>query len=60
MAIISIKFYLWYKNMMPLGIVRHIDRSGRLVIPVEGREHLGLSEKDSVQLFLVEDGLLIK
>ena len=44
--------------MGKIGITKEIDRLGRLQIPKDIRDRLGL--KKDVQLVVTEDGLLIK
>ena len=44
--------------MKTIGIIKEIDRLGRLHIPKELRVRLGLSEK--VELVATKEGLLIK
>ncbi len=41
-----------------IGIIKEIDRLGRLVIPKEIRARYGLS--DEVELVLTEEGILLK
>ncbi len=42
------------------GLERKFDKLGRIVIPIEFRNVLGLKEKDSVEIFLLQDGIFIK
>ena len=42
------------------GIVRNFDDLGRLTVPAEYRNILGLSKGDSVEMILSEDGIFIK
>ncbi len=42
------------------GIERKFDKLGRIVIPIEFRNALGLKEKDSIEIFLLQDGIFIK
>ena len=44
--------------MQKIGVIKEIDNLGRLQIPIEIRKRLGL--RDSVQLIITEEGLLIK
>jgi AbrB family transcriptional regulator, transcriptional pleiotropic regulator of transition state genes len=41
------------------GIVRHVDELGRIVIPIEIRKRLGLSEKDPLEISVREDVILL-
>ena len=43
--------------MKATGIVRKVDKLGRIVLPIELRRTLDIMEKDSIELFL--DGKLI-
>ncbi|MGN1326534.1 MAG: AbrB/MazE/SpoVT family DNA-binding domain-containing protein [Clostridia bacterium] len=42
------------------GVSRKIDELGRIVLPIEYRKELSLNVKDSVEMFLLEDGIYIK
>lgn len=44
--------------MKSTGIVRKVDELGRIVIPIELRRSLEISEKDSLEIY-VEDGKII-
>ena len=44
--------------MTSTGIVRQIDRLGRLVLPIELRRTLQIEEKDSLEIF-VEDNMIV-
>lgn len=46
--------------MSATGIVREIDKLGRVVIPKEYRKVLGLEEKDEVEMCLVRDDIVLK
>lgn len=37
-----------------VGIIRNLDRDGRISIPVEYRKYLGLDTKDAVEISLQE------
>ena len=41
-----------------IGVIKEIDRLGRLVVPQEIRQRLGLEDK--VELVLTAEGLLIR
>lgn len=42
------------------GIVRHFDRLGRVVVPVETRRMLGFEERDPVEIYInLEDGSVV-
>ena len=42
------------------GIVRKLDELGRVVIPIETRRTLGLNEKDSVEIFIDGENIILK
>lgn len=46
--------------MKSTGIVRKIDQLGRIVIPVEIRRNLELDYKESMEIFIEEDKILLK
>lgn len=40
--------------------IRKIDELGRIVLPIEIRQNLEIKEKDPLEIFLKDDGILIK
>ena len=49
----------WYKQMKNIvGVIKEVDKLGRIVIPKEYRERFGLTE--SVELVATEDGILLR
>jgi AbrB family transcriptional regulator, transcriptional pleiotropic regulator of transition state genes len=46
--------------MKSTGIVRKLDDLGRVVIPMEIRRVLALKEKDSIEIFVEEDKIILK
>jgi len=42
------------------GITKKIDNAGRIVIPINYRERLGLNELDIVEIYLLENGVFVK
>lgn len=46
--------------MKATGIIRRIDDLGRVVIPKEYRRVINVREGDPLELFLTEDGVLLK
>ncbi|MGE5599264.1 MAG: AbrB/MazE/SpoVT family DNA-binding domain-containing protein [Bacteroidota bacterium] len=46
--------------MTSSGIVRHLDDLGRIVIPKETRNLLGLRDHDPLEIMLDEDGLVLR
>lgn len=41
------------------GIVRQLDSLGRVVIPMELRRHLDISEKDPLAIFVNDDEIIL-
>lgn len=46
--------------MKSTGIVRRVDDLGRIVIPVELRRTLGIEEKDSLEVFVDGDRVILR
>ena len=46
--------------MKATGIVRRVDDLGRVVIPIELRRTLGIGEKDSLEIFVEEDSVILR
>lgn len=46
--------------MKPIGIVRKIDKLGRVVIPKETRDMLGMKKGGSVEFFVEDECVCIK
>lgn len=46
--------------MKALGIVRHVDKLGRLVLPKEVRRIQGWDENTPLEMFATEEGVFIK
>ncbi len=46
--------------MKSTGIVRKVDQLGRIVIPVELRRNLGVDVKDSLEVFVENDSIILK
>ena len=42
------------------GVKRKIDELGRIVLPKEFRDELKLKEKDSVEIYLLENGFYVE
>ena len=42
------------------GIKRHFDDLGRIVVPKEFRNELGIKEETKGEMFLLPDGIFIK
>jgi AbrB family transcriptional regulator, transcriptional pleiotropic regulator of transition state genes len=46
--------------MKSIGIVRKVDELGRVVIPMELRRKLEINEKDSLEIFVEGDQVVLK
>lgn len=46
--------------MKATGIVRKTDQLGRIVIPMELRKKLGISENDPLEIFVDDDMIILK
>ena len=46
--------------MKSTGVIRRVDELGRVVIPIEIRKILEIKEKDSLGIFLEDEGIFIK
>ena len=46
--------------MKNTGIVRNLDSLGRIVLPKEMRRVLGIEEKDSVEILIEDDRIVLK
>jgi len=42
------------------GIVRKADKLGRIVLPIELRRTLGISESDSMEIFVDGNSIILK
>ena len=40
--------------------IRKIDELGRIVLPIEIRQNLDIKEKDSLEIFIKDDGVFMK
>lgn len=49
-----------YIIMKSTGIVRKVDELGRVVIPIELRRTLGINEKDSLEIYVDDDSIVLK
>ena len=45
---------------MVKGIVRKLDRLGRIVIPIEIRKTLGIDPGDALEILATDEGILLK
>lgn len=46
--------------MKSTGIVRKVDELGRIVLPIELRRTLGINEKDSLEVFVDSNQIILK
>ncbi|MGY5241207.1 AbrB/MazE/SpoVT family DNA-binding domain-containing protein [Clostridium tertium] len=46
--------------MKSLGLVRRVDELGRVVLPVELRRTLNINEKDSLEIFVDGDAIVLR
>ncbi|MBS3938466.1 MAG: AbrB/MazE/SpoVT family DNA-binding domain-containing protein [Peptococcaceae bacterium] len=46
--------------MKSTGIVRKVDELGRVVIPIELRRTLGIAEKDSLEIYVDSEKIILK
>lgn len=47
-------------NVKSTGIVRKMDTLGRVVIPIELRRTLGIDVKDSIEIYVDKDTIILK
>ena len=46
--------------MKSTGIVRKVDELGRIVLPIEMRRTLDIAEKDSLEIYVEGDSIILK
>ena len=46
--------------MKATGIVRKVDELGRIVLPIELRRTLDIAERDSLEIFVSDDQIILK
>lgn len=46
--------------MKSTGIVRKIDELGRIVLPIELRRTFDIGEKDSLEIYVDQDAIILK
>lgn len=46
--------------MKSTGVVRKVDRLGRVVIPIELRRSLDIEEKDALEIFIEGENIILK
>ena len=47
-------------HMKSTGVVRKIDELGRFVLPIELRKNLRINNRDSVEIFVEDDKIILK
>lgn len=47
-------------NVKSTGIVRKVDELGRVVLPIELRRSLNINEKDSLEIFVDDNKIILK
>lgn len=46
--------------MKSTGIVRRVDELGRIVLPIEIRRTLGINQKDSLEIYVDGESIIIR
>ncbi len=46
--------------MKSTGVVRKVDDLGRIVLPIEIRKTLDIKEKDSIEIFIDQDQIILQ
>ena len=46
--------------MKSTGIVRRVDELGRIVLPIELRRSLNINERDTLEIFVDDDRIILK
>ena len=46
--------------MKSTGIVRKVDELGRIVLPIELRRTLDIAERDTLEIYVSEDTIMLK
>ena len=46
--------------MKSTGVVRKLDELGRITLPIELRRTLGVAERDTLEVFVEEDKIILK
>lgn len=46
--------------MKSTGIVRKVDELGRIVLPIEMRRTLGIEEKDTLEIYVEGDNIILR
>lgn len=48
------------QKMKSTGIVRRVDELGRVVLPIELRRTLSISDKDSLEIYVDEEKIVLR
>ena len=46
--------------MKSTGIVRRVDELGRIVLPIELRRSLGITERDELEIYMDQDRIILR
>ena len=46
--------------MKSTGIIRKVDELGRIVLPIELRRTLDIAERDELEIYMENDGMILK
>jgi transcriptional pleiotropic regulator of transition state genes len=46
--------------MKSTGIVRKVDELGRIVLPIELRRTMDIAERDTLEIFVGDDGIVLR
>ena len=46
--------------MKSTGIVRKVDELGRIVLPIEIRRNLDIAERDELEIYMENDGIVLQ
>lgn len=46
--------------MKSTGIVRKVDELGRIVLPIEMRRTLGITERDQIEIYTEANGIILQ
>ena len=57
---IFLLYFAWICVNILLSIVRKVDELGRVVLPIELRRNMGIEIKDSLEIFVEENTIILK
>ena len=49
-----------YIDMKSTGIIREVDKLGRIVLPIELRRVLDIAEKDELEIYMENDRIILQ